>query len=94
MEIVNDEKIVVEVNGEKKEYDVLFSFDLEDKNKGSIVYTDHSMTDNGEENIFVSSYDIDKGPVSFNEVSEEEKKMVDEIIKDISDNLNWGDLNE
>lgn len=94
MEIVNDEKIVVEVNGEKKEYDVLFSFDLEDKNKSYIVYTDHSTTDNGEENIFVSSYDIDKGPVSFNEVSEEEKKMVDEIIKDISDNLNWGDLNE
>ena len=94
MEIVNDEKIVVEVNGEKKEYDVLFSFDLEDKNKSYIVYTDHSMTDNGEENIFVSSYDIDIGPVSFNEVSEEEKKMVDEIIKDISDNLNWGDLNE
>ena len=94
MQIVDDEKIIVEVDGVEKEYYVLFSFDIEDKNKSYICYTDHSMTDKGEENIFVSSYDIDKGPVSFNEVSDEEKKMVDEIIKDISDNLNWGDLNE
>ncbi len=53
---LENEKIQVEKDGKMIECDVLFTFDSEDTMKSYIVYTYHSIAENGRKNIYVSSY--------------------------------------
>ncbi len=90
MEIVDDEKIVVEINGEKKECDVLFTFTSEDTGKAYIGYTDNSVT-NGRTNIYYSSYDPIFGPGKLEKVTDpDEIDMVKEVLHKIDRGVNNG----
>ena len=52
---MEQEKIVINKNGQDIECDILFTFDSEDTGKAYIGYTDNSIASNGRKNIYVSS---------------------------------------
>ena len=84
MEIMDDQKITLEVNGEKKEFDVLFTFTSEDTGKAYIGYTDNSKTKEGRVNIFYSSYDPVFGPEKLEKVTDpSEVEMIKEVLQEI-----------
>ena len=85
MEIVDDEKIEVKINGEKKECDVLFTYVSDETGKAYIGYTDHSKTD-GKMNIYCSSYDpIFGSDKELKEITDpEELELMNEIINEIT----------
>ncbi len=55
MEEKNQFKLMDE-NGQEKIYDVLFTFDSEETNKSYICYTDNSLDENGNIQVFASTY--------------------------------------
>jgi len=81
---IENEKIVLEVDGVQKSYDVLFTFDSEDTNKSYIGYTDHSFADNGRKNIFFSAYNPLNPKMELEEVTDErEIAMVNDVLEQI-----------
>ena len=88
MEIVEDDTIVVEINGEEKECDVLFTFTSDDTGKGYIGYTDNSIT-NGRKNIYYSSFDPVFGTGKLEKVTDpDEVEMVKDVLHQIDRGVN------
>lgn len=84
MEIMEEQKITVEINGKKTECDVLFTFSSEDTGKIYIGYTDNTTTPDGRQNIYYSSYDPIFGPERLEKVTTpEEVEMVKEVLQEI-----------
>lgn len=80
----NDEKIVINKNGQEVECDILFTFDCDDNGKSYIGYTDHSFGDNGRKNIYVSSYNPIMGPGTLEDITEkEELDMLQDVLQQI-----------
>jgi len=52
---LEEETLKINVDGEEKEYKVLFTFDSEDTMKTYIGYTDNKVAPNGRKNIYVSA---------------------------------------
>ena len=89
MEIMDEQKITLEVNGEPKEFDVLFTFTSEDTGKAYIGYTDNSTTEDGRKNIFYSSYDPVFGPEKLEKVTNpSEVEMIKEVLQEIDRGVN------
>ena len=58
----NDETMkftVLDDNGNEVECEVLFTFESDETGKNYLIYTDNSMDEDGNVNIFASSYDPD-----------------------------------
>ena len=89
----NTESLTILKDGVEVSCDVCFSFISEDTNKGYIAYTDHSLDEEGNEVIYVSSYDPEDEMQNLSDVSEEELEMVNEVMDKITNNLK-GDNNE
>jgi len=88
MEIVDDDTIVVEIDGKEKECDVLFTFTSEDTGKAYIGYTDNSVT-NGRKNIYYSSFDPVFGTGKLEKVEDpDEVQMVKEVLHEIDRGVN------
>jgi len=76
-----NEKLVLEKDGQEKEYDVLFTFDSEDTMKSYVGYTDHSFGKNGRKNIFVSAIDPLKPDLSLEDITDEDElQMVNDVL--------------
>lgn len=81
---IEDEKIVLDVDGKEVTYDVLFTFDCEDTMKSYIGYTDHSIAENGRKNIYFSAYNPLNPKMELEEVTDErEIAMVNEVLEQI-----------
>lgn len=81
---MEQEKIVINKNGQEVECDVLFTFDCEDTGKAYIGYTDNSIASNGRKNIYVSAFDPVLGTGSLEDIkSEEELAMVRDVLEEI-----------
>ena len=81
---IEDEKIVLDVDGKEVTYDVLFTFDCEDTMKSYIGYTDHSIAKNGRKNIYFSAYNPLNPKMELEEVTDErEIAMVNEVLEQI-----------
>lgn len=48
---------VIDQNGEEKSYDVLFTFDNDETKKSYIVYTDNTLDEKGNIEVYASIYD-------------------------------------
>ena len=82
---IEEEKIYITRNGKKIECDILFTFECEENNKTYIGYTDGSKVENGDDAIFVSSFDPVIGTNELYDVtSQEELEMIEDVIKDIT----------
>lgn len=81
---MEQEKIVINKNGQDIECDILFTFDSEDTGKAYIGYTDNSIASNGRKNIYVSSFDPIFGTGSLEDITDEkELAMVREVLEEI-----------
>ncbi len=81
---IDNEKIIIEKDGKKVEYKILFTFDSEDTMKSYVGYTDDSIGSNGRKNIFVSSYSPFDGKEALESITDErELAMVNEVLEQI-----------
>ena len=81
---IDNEKIIIEKDGKKVEYKILFTFDSEDTMKSYVGYTDDSIGSNGRKNIFVSSYSPFDGKKALESITDEkELAMVNEVLEQI-----------
>lgn len=81
---MENEKIIILKDGEEVECDVLFTFDSVDTDKSYVGYSDHSKSDNGRVNIYVSSYDPVLGLGSLEDITDkEELEMVHNVLLEI-----------
>lgn len=78
------DKLITTINGEKKEFDVYFTFVCSKLNKGYVAYTDHSVDETGKENVHVSVYDPNAGFEVLSEVkTQEEWDLINSVIDKI-----------
>ena len=87
------EELTIIKNGAEVSCDVCFSFISEDTNKGYICYTDHSLDENGNEIIYISSFDPNDEKEELSDVTDEEYDMAIEVFNKIQNNIG-GESNE
>ncbi len=75
---IEEEKIIINKDGEDKEYTVLFTFDSEDTLKTYIGYTDNEIAKNGRKNIYVSAI----SPFTSNTLEDIEDEKELDMIRD------------
>ena len=75
---------MLDENGKEVVYDVLFTFDNDETGKSYIAYTDNSKDDNGNIQVYASTYDPDD-PESKLEAIETDKEW--KVIETILDTL-------
>ncbi len=81
---MNQDKLVVNMNGENVSCDILFSLVCNETHKGYIAYTDHQKDENNQENLFIGVYDPVVGPSALGEVSsQQEWDLINSIIEKI-----------
>ena len=85
---MKDDKIIIFENGEPKEYQVLFKFDLKDTDKSYVGYTDDSLS-NQRKNIFISKYKKDTYYEDLEDIiNEDEINMVERVLETIDQRVN------
>lgn len=78
-------------NGEKKNFHILVTFDIEQKNKSYVLYTDYSKNENGDLRVFVSIYNkYDEDDKLEEVVEEDELDVIDEYIEKLQEDLKAG----
>ena len=81
---MNSNKIIAEIDGQRMEFDIYFTFICNQTNKGYIAYTDHSLDEQGNENLLVSSYDPNVGFDKLGEIeTQEEWDLINSVIEKI-----------
>ena len=79
---MNNNKLIAEVDGQRKEFDIYFTFICNQTNKGYIAYTDHSLDDQGRENLTISAYDPNVGFDQLSKVeTQEELDLINAVIE-------------
>ncbi|MBR3897656.1 MAG: DUF1292 domain-containing protein [Bacilli bacterium] len=78
---IENEKITIEKDGHEVECDVLFTFTLDETGKVYIGFTDHSKDNEGNEVLYVKSYDPVFGTVQ--DLNAQEIEVVNSMLKDI-----------
>ena len=72
----NKFKIINEKN-EKETYEILKTFNIDNDNY--IVYTDNTLTDQGNLDVIINKYEINNGNIVLLEIPEEKRKYVDDM---------------
>lgn len=84
---IENEKVELNKDGITYDCDILVTFDSEDTNKSYIAYTDHSVDDKGNLNIYVSSYNPLIESKTLEEITDpRELEMVNDVINSIKNN--------
>lgn len=82
---------LIDENGVKTTYSVLFTFENEKTGKNYIAYTDNSKDKDGNIQIYASIYNPNDSTAKLEEIkTEEEWKVIDTIIKTLQDELKKG----
>ena len=69
--ILGDEK------NEKETYEILKTFNIDNDNY--IVYTDNTLTDQGNLDVIINKYEINDGNIVLLEIPEDKRKYVDDM---------------
>ena len=81
---VNNEKILIEIDGKQVEYDILFTFDCENTKKSYIGYTDNTISNNGRKTIYVSSYNPLSEEIELEDIKDQkELDMIQDVLNKI-----------
>ena len=72
----NKFKIINEQN-EKETYEILKTFNFDNDNY--IVYTDNTLTDQGNLDVIINKYEISDGNIVLLEIPEDKRKYVDDM---------------
>ena len=84
----NNKFVMIDENGQEREYDVLFTFESEETNKNYIVYTDNTKDETGNVEVYASIYDPEN-PNSRLEPIETEKewKVIETILETLQEEV-------
>lgn len=74
--------VLLDEKGQEKEYDVLFTFESEETNKNYIVYTDNSLDETGNVQVFASVYNPEDKNTKLEPIETEKEWKVIETILD------------
>lgn len=74
--------VLLDEKGQEKEYDVLFTFESEETNKNYIVYTDNSLDETGNVQVFASVYNPEDENTRLEPIETEKEWKVIETILD------------
>lgn len=74
--------MLLDEKGQEKEYDVLFTFESEETNKNYIVYTDNSLDETGNVQVFASVYNPEDENTKLEPIETEKEWKVIETILD------------
>lgn len=68
---------IVNENNEKQTYEILKTFNIDNDNY--IVYTDNSLTNEGNLDVIINKYEINDGNIVLLEIPEDKRKYVDNM---------------
>ena len=73
---------MIDENGNEVEYDVLFTFESDETKKNYIAYTDNSKDENGNVQVYASTYDPEDPEGKLEAITTEKEWKVIETILD------------
>ena len=68
---------IINEKNEKETYEILKTFNIDNDNY--IVYTDNTLTDQGNLDVIINKYEINNGSIVLLEIPEEKRKYVDDM---------------
>lgn len=68
---------IINEKNEKEKYEILKTFNIDNDNY--IVYTDNTLTDQGNLDVIINKYEINNGNIVLLEIPEEKRKYVDDM---------------
>ena len=74
---MNNKFEIVNENNEKITYEILKTFNIDNDNY--IVYTDNTLTDQGNLDVIINKYEINDGNIVLLEIPEDKRKYVDDM---------------
>ncbi len=74
--------VMVDDKGNETEYDVLFTFESEETNKNYIVYTDNTLDESGNVEVYASIYNPEDPNTKLEPIETEKEWKVIETILD------------
>ena len=74
--------VMVDDKGKETEYDVLFTFESEETNKNYIVYTDNTLDESGNVEVYASIYNPEDPKTKLEPIETEKEWKVIETILD------------
>lgn len=83
----NQESLTIMKDGVEVTCDICFSFTSEDTRKGYVAYTDHSLNEDGEENLYVKSFDPNDPNMELNDLTDEEYGLVEEVMEKLENKV-------
>ena len=80
--------VLLDEKGQEKEYDVLFTFESEETNKNYIVYTDNSLDETGNVQVFASVYNPEDENTKLEPIeTEKEWKVIETILETLQEEV-------
>ena len=68
---------IINEQNEKETYEILKTFNIDNENY--IVYTDNTLTSEGNLDVIINKYEINDGNIVLLEIPEDKKKYVDDM---------------
>lgn len=68
---------IINEQNEKETYEILKTFNIDNDNY--IVYTDNTLTDQGNLDVIINKYEINDGNIVLLEILEDKRKYVDDM---------------
>lgn len=68
---------IVNENNEKITYEILKTFNIDNENY--IVYTDNTLTNEGNLDVIINKYEINDGNITLLDIPEDKRKYVDNM---------------
>ena len=68
---------IINEKNEKETYEILKTFNI--YNDNYIVYTDNTLTDQGNLDVIINKYEINDGNIVLLEIPEDKRKYVDDM---------------
>lgn len=68
---------IINEKNEKETYEILKTFNIDNDNY--IVYTDNTLTDQGNLDVIINKYEINDGNIVLLEIPEDKRKYVDNM---------------
>lgn len=84
----NNKFVMIDENSQEREYDVLFTFESEETNKNYIAYTDNTIDETGNVEVYASIYNPGDPQTKLEPIeSEKEWKVIETILETLQEEV-------
>ena len=91
----NNKFVMIDENGQEREYDVLFTFESEETNKNYIAYTDNTIDETGNVEVYASIYNPGDPQTKLEPIeSEKEWKVIETILESLQEEVKNATAND